>query len=351
MEKGFVKIFSPEKSGKRLKIPTCFTYYKNEKLPKKIYLRDRFGNMWPIGVNKIGGNFYFQYGWEKFIEDNTIEVGDFLIFDYDGNRIFDFKLLGRTKCEKKGVGGLKLTVKEEEGEEMGVEHQKSAEPKGKNWASDNFNSSSSDDNDVEYIGEEDDDEDEEYKETKKVPCHAEEEEEEQEDDEDEEEEYEEEEEEEDESEEGENQRTNTLKKKVSRSKAFACKVRNRHDHFGVDIFKSGRATQPKNPYFVAKIRSKRRDQLYVPVDVVKDYKLELPSSMTIRDSVGREFVTKLKKWKDGRIWLVGGWRSLCRWNLVEKNDHCICEFVRGKCNKDLHLQVQVLHEGASSIIC
>ncbi|KAL3350359.1 hypothetical protein AABB24_023042 [Solanum stoloniferum] len=324
MEKGFVKIFSPEKSGKRLKIPTCFTYYKNEKLPKKIYLRDRFGNMWSIGVNKIGGNFYFQYGWEKFIEDNTVEVGDFLIFDYDGNRIFDFKLLGRTKCEKKGVGGLKLTVKEEVMEEIGVEHQKSAEPKGKNWASDNFNSSSDDDNDVEYMGEEED---------------------EQEDDEDEEEE------EEDESEEGENQRADTLKKKASRSKAFACKVRNRHDHFGVDIFKSGRAIQPKNPYFVAKIRSKRRDQLYIPVDVVKDYKLELPSSMTIRDSVGREFVTKLKKWKDGRIWLVGGWRSLCRWNLVEKNDHCICEFVRGKCNKDLHLQVQVLHEGASSIIC
>uniref|UniRef100_A0A3Q7ERM3 TF-B3 domain-containing protein n=1 Tax=Solanum lycopersicum TaxID=4081 RepID=A0A3Q7ERM3_SOLLC len=246
MEKGFVKIFSPENSGKRLKIPTSFTYYKNRKLPMKINLRDRFGNMWPVGVNKIGGNLYFQYGWEKFIEDNSVEVGDFLVFDYDGNKMFDFKLLGRTKCEKNGVGGLKA-------EEMIVEHQKSRESKEKNWASDSY------------------------------------------------------------------------------------------------IFKSGRATQPKNPYFVAKIRSKRRDQLYVPVDVVKDYKLELPSSMTIRDSIGREFVTKLNKWKDGRIWLVGGWRSLCRWNLVEKNDHCICEFVRGKRNKDLHLRVQVLREGESSV--
>jgi len=39
---------------------------------------------------------------------------------------------------------------------------------------------------------------------------------------------------------------------------------------------------------------------------VRDYQLELPSSMTIRDSAGREFEAKLKIWKDGRIWLVGG---------------------------------------------
>lgn len=169
----------------------------------KINLRDRFGNMWPVGVNKIGGNLYFQYGWEKFIEDNSVEVGDFLVFDYDGNKMFDFKLLGRTKCEKNGVGGLKA-------EEMIVEHQKSRESKEKNWASDSCNSFSSYDNDVEYMGErdededEDEDKDEEYKETKKVACYVEDEEE---DDEDEEEE-----------DEGENQRTNTHKKEALRSK-------------------------------------------------------------------------------------------------------------------------------------
>ncbi|CAN4107622.1 unnamed protein product [Withania somnifera] len=126
------------------------------------------------------------------------------------------------------------------------------------------------------------------------------------------------------------------------------KVRDPLDQYGADIFKSGRATQPKNPYFVARIRAKKRDQLYIPIDVVRDYKLELPSSMTIRDSAGREFEARLKNWKDGRIWLSGGWRSLCRWNLVEKDDRSICEFVRGKGKKDLYLKVQVLHEGSVS---
>nr|GMC83252.1 B3 domain-containing protein At5g60140-like [Ipomoea batatas] len=33
------------------------------------------------------------------------------------------------------------------------------------------------------------------------------------------------------------------------------------DHFGVKLFSSGRFTQPKNPYFVTKIRPRRRGDL------------------------------------------------------------------------------------------
>jgi len=40
--------------------------------------------------------------------------------------------------------------------------------------------------------------------------------------------------------------------------------------------------------------------------VFGEHQLELPSNMTICDSSGREFEAKLKIWKDGRIWLVGG---------------------------------------------
>ncbi|KAJ8572876.1 hypothetical protein K7X08_009387 [Anisodus acutangulus] len=139
----------------------------------------------------------------------------------------------------------------------------------------------------------------------------------------------------------ENERAGTFKKKAPCSKAGCKRATARkvvHDYFGTDIFRSGRATRPKNPYFVTKIRAKRRDQLYIPIDVVRDYKLELPSSMTIRDPADRKFGTKLKSWKDGKIWLHGGWHNLCRWNLVGKDDSCICEFVRGKGKKALHLQ-------------
>ncbi|KAH0665155.1 hypothetical protein KY285_026361 [Solanum tuberosum] len=149
MEKGFFKVFNPEISAKRMKIPTGYTNYKNEKLPKKVSLRDRYGNMWPIRVTKQGRDIYFKYGWEKFIEDNNMEFADFLILDYDGKGTFDFKLLGINGCVKNGARGKK------KGEEMNVEHEKSVESKEKTWVSDSSNSFSDYDSDEHYIVEED----------------------------------------------------------------------------------------------------------------------------------------------------------------------------------------------------
>ncbi|KAK4740094.1 hypothetical protein R3W88_003791 [Solanum pinnatisectum] len=297
------KVFNPEIGAKRMKISTGHTNYKNGKLPRNVFLRDRFNNMSPMG---------------KFIEDNTLEFGDFIIFDYDGNDTFDFKLLGITGCVKEGA-------KCEKKEEVNVEHRKSVELKENNRTRDNNDSSFDDDNTDNYMIEEEEDNDK--KEVEK-------------------------EEEEDDDEKGTKKET---EEEVEEGKKDETEeeveedetVRNMLDRYGADIFKSGCATQPKNPYFVAKILPKRRNQLYVPIDVVRDYKLELPPSMTIRDSAGREFEIRVNNWKDGRIWLMGGWRSICRWNLVEENDRCICEFVRGKCGKILFLQVQVLHEGSN----
>ncbi|MCD7462403.1 hypothetical protein HAX54_048489 [Datura stramonium] len=48
-----------------------------------------------------------------------------------------------------------------------------------------------------------------------------------------------------------------------------------------------------------KFKKKAHRSKVCPVDVVRNYKLELPSSMTIRDFAGREFETKLKIWKNG----------------------------------------------------
>ncbi|XP_049351618.1 B3 domain-containing protein At5g60140-like [Solanum verrucosum] len=345
MEKGFFKVFIPEISAKRLKLPTGYTDYKNGILPRNIFLRDRFENMWPIGVTKSGKDIYFEYGWEKFIKDNIVELGDFFIFDYDGTRIFNFKLLGRNGCVKKGDRGLKHVVKEEEPEEINVEHQKSVEPKVNTRARDSKNISSSDVRDGNNMAGEKDDEEKECEKEKEVPEEDDDKEEEEEEEDDDDDEYKEEEE--------EKERTDIFNITAPRSKAkcksmTAGKVNNPHDQFATDIFRSGRATKPKNPYFVTKIRPDRRNHLYVPADVVRDYQLELPSSMTIRDSAGREFEAKLKIWQDGRIWLIGGWHSLCKVNLVKKNDMCICEFVREKHIKGLYLQVHVVHEGEGS---
>ncbi|KAH0653641.1 hypothetical protein KY290_031908 [Solanum tuberosum] len=177
------------------KIPTDFTDYKSGKFPRKVSLRDKDGNIWPIGVTKTGRTFYFENGWKKFIEENNVELGDFFIFDYDGCG-FDFILLGRNGCEKKGVGGLKLA------QGMNDEHQKSVELKGINCTSDSGNSSSDDDSDEDYM------EEEETEKKSHSKCKYVEEEEEDDDDDD----------EEEEEEEEENEKDDTFKKNTLGSK-------------------------------------------------------------------------------------------------------------------------------------
>lgn len=49
---------------------------------------------------------YFLNGWQQFLTENSVEEGDFLVFRYAGNCIFDFKLLGRTECERKTLRWL-----------------------------------------------------------------------------------------------------------------------------------------------------------------------------------------------------------------------------------------------------
>ena len=51
-------------------------------------------------VGKIGKSMFFLNGWQQFLMEKSVKEGDFLVFRYAGNSIFDFKLLGRTECEK-----------------------------------------------------------------------------------------------------------------------------------------------------------------------------------------------------------------------------------------------------------
>ena len=53
---------------------------------------------------------YFLNGWQQFLTENSVEEGDFLVFRYAGNCIFDFKLLGRTECEKKDTKVVDMDI-------------------------------------------------------------------------------------------------------------------------------------------------------------------------------------------------------------------------------------------------
>ncbi|PSS02559.1 B3 domain-containing protein [Actinidia chinensis var. chinensis] len=270
---GFFKFFQSSKSSERLRIPLAFAAHVKGGIPDTAFLRSCNGELWQVEVTKDRNDLFFTNGWETFVEDNSVELGDFLVFDYIGNWVFDFKVLGRTGCNKDVVEEKDEEYKEGEGEgEEELEANALIKKREKGRGTNNLLDSGG------YKG-----------------------------------------------------------------KAIA----NAEIEEDEDVFKSGIVSRPKNPYFVAKLRKKRQNELHVPADVIKDHKLKLPQTLILLDEEGRKWSAKVVGWKDGRIWLAGGgWRAFCKWNDVQWEDRCICEFMQGKGRQGLYLKMHILKAGS-----
>ncbi|XP_028102023.1 B3 domain-containing protein At5g60140-like isoform X9 [Camellia sinensis] len=510
---GFFKVYLPPPKGpERLPIPSAFVKHVKGAIPDKAFLRNCHGKLWPVVVTKVGNQLCFKDGWVKFVEDNSVEVGNFLVFDFDGNYVFDFKLFGRTECEIKMIGSSGFKVKEEkeeeeeeeekvkeeeeeeeeeeedeleantlrkktekgksekstkglkkikqgtnclinldgnkgrvtikdkggnkrayrtevedeEGDELEAKTLRKKTEKGKSEKSTKglkkINQGTNYGNkgkatikdkggnkracrmEVEDEEEETDDDDEEEDELeattlrkkaekgksekstkglKKInqgTCYGnkgkatikdkggnkraytmeveEEEEEETDDDDDEEDEL-----------EAKILRKKTEKEKseksakglekISQGTSYGNKGKDtikgeggnkRADTIAVeddeDVFKYGMVSWPKNPCFVAKLRSTRRTELYVPMDVIRDHNLKLPSNLILLDEEGRKWSTRVVQWNDGRTWLTVGWKAFCKWNNLKWEDRCICEFIRGKGRRGIFIKTCILRAGS-----
>ncbi|XP_051119902.1 B3 domain-containing protein At4g34400-like [Andrographis paniculata] len=108
---------------------------------------------------------------------------------------------------------------------------------------------------------------------------------------------------------------------------------------GIDIFRAGLAPQPRNPYFVTGVMDRRQGNLFVPKNVVKDNVIDFSKKAHFIDPTGRRFMARCKQWKDGRIVISGGWRKVCTFNYIKKDDKCICELVEGDDELAIHVTV------------
>ncbi|KAA8547274.1 hypothetical protein F0562_003862 [Nyssa sinensis] len=96
----FFKIYIPDQSSQRLGIPSAFNKHFGGCLPYKSVIKRPAKRSWWVEVNKVGENIYFQKGWQEFVEDNSLEFGDFLVFSYAGKSIFYVQLFGKNGCTK-----------------------------------------------------------------------------------------------------------------------------------------------------------------------------------------------------------------------------------------------------------
>lgn len=260
-------------------------------------LRDRYGNMWSVELAKVGNEWFFQEGWAKVVQDNSIEHADFLVFLFDGEKVFYFKLMGNDSCEKEGVGSLKFQLEEEKGNRNGENEQ---ELNGRD-----------DDN---LTGENDPQLNGVKRDTRKSTSPA----------------------------NGSRKCRSEKNGQECTSASDGIKKKARHDLYGASIFKSGEHPLPKNPYFITKIRSNKHNALFIPFNVTKDFRLDLPENMTLRDPLGRTWPLHLRTWTDGRAYYTGGWDSLCRVNLIDEGDDCVCEFVPRRSRGKPVMQVEII---------
>ncbi|KAI9104384.1 hypothetical protein K1719_022956 [Acacia pycnantha] len=85
----------------RLKIPPDFNNVFGKEAPKKAILETYYGKSEEVEVEKHENLFCFCEGWSKFVVNNKLEIGDFLVFEYlsDCSK-FMVKIYGKTCCEK-----------------------------------------------------------------------------------------------------------------------------------------------------------------------------------------------------------------------------------------------------------
>ncbi|CAH9147207.1 unnamed protein product [Cuscuta epithymum] len=303
----FHRRFCPETCSRTMEIPISYMNsvrreYQQKTLPKVVLLRDSDMNIWSVEITQTEVGVYFKKGWEKLVADYGLKSGHHLIFEYDGKGLFEFLLFDEES-------NVKIAVAKRAGKNKSGKAPETLPVDSGNNDNTSIIQTIKKETDTEVGGNDGGKGKDEENETvssdmAKVP-HS--------------------------------KRRRQRRDGCAGKKKSKVEIKDVPDHYGLDIFKYGHYTQPTNPYFVTRIHQGKRNNLYIPMDVLQD--ITLPPSILLRDPRGKEWKTKTKVWSDGRTWLTGGWMHLCRRNLVEINDRLVCEFLPQEEGAD----VAVLH--------
>ncbi|XP_030523320.1 B3 domain-containing protein At4g34400-like [Rhodamnia argentea] len=97
----FFKVYRPEYSSRRMRIPRDFLAQLDRPLSGEILLRRCTGRHWRVKVILEAQDAYFDDGWQEFVRDNLVEINDFMVFSYRSHGVFSVVVYGHSACEKK----------------------------------------------------------------------------------------------------------------------------------------------------------------------------------------------------------------------------------------------------------
>lgn len=99
----FLNVFSSSSSANRLKIPVGFNRNLQGRISGSVLLRGPSGYSWVVELAHKNDDLFFDEGWADFVRDHRLGCGDFLVFRYDGDLVFDVKVFDQSTCEKEAA--------------------------------------------------------------------------------------------------------------------------------------------------------------------------------------------------------------------------------------------------------
>lgn len=85
------------------RIPAGFSHFMEGRTSGLVSLTGPSGNTWHAQLAKEGNDLFLHHGWLTFLEDHVIEVGDLLVFRYDGHLRFTVLVFDHRACEKESA--------------------------------------------------------------------------------------------------------------------------------------------------------------------------------------------------------------------------------------------------------
>lgn len=80
--------------------PAFFPKLKGDNLEKGTIIKGK--DIWNVEINRSEkGTISFDKGWEEFVQNHDLRVGDFAVFEHLGDMRFSVTLLDSTGCDKK----------------------------------------------------------------------------------------------------------------------------------------------------------------------------------------------------------------------------------------------------------
>ncbi|KAL2240294.1 UNVERIFIED_CONTAM: putative B3 domain-containing protein [Sesamum indicum] len=91
---------------RRLRVPPVFSQRYGSALGGSVRLRNSSGKIWFVKLEQMDEDerYCFTQGWNKFAEEVGLEVGEFLVFRFVGESMFDVSVYGVHGCDREIPG-------------------------------------------------------------------------------------------------------------------------------------------------------------------------------------------------------------------------------------------------------